>query len=100
MPDCPYATSVHHEGALCPMDVGDHLTAWKALTLITPTLLFLSLSVLLASLPLSTCRSIWRWMPFTKNVTNPQSTYPVHNLYIPHALQEAFASGIVHPKLF
>lgn len=97
MSDCPFMT---HEEVLCPMDLIDHLNAWKsAFVTVAPavTTLFFVLGVVvlvLAAVP---------QFLFTRRKPIPvlqrqlrERTYA----FSYRLLQELFSNGILNPKVF
>jgi hypothetical protein len=97
MTDCPFMA---HEEVICPMNLSDHIGAWKSVFLSTiPTLTLLlavaGIAVFVASVAPNLLRKIeyaspplQRWLEFR--------TYTFS--YRP--LQELFSNGILHPKVF
>lgn len=96
--DCPFMSS---EGVICSMDLGEHLEAWKSFSLAAPIVILLFLLVSFVRTLYISCahlfsqfRSVWEIL-----LTQIQKRNLVY-IPIPNHLQEAFASGILHPKLF
>lgn len=98
MTDCPFMA---YEEVFCPMNLADHIGAWKSVftsTTLTPTLLLavVGVALLVASIAPNLLRKkihyfstpIPRWLEIR--------TYTFS--YRP--LQELFSNGILHPKLF
>jgi len=97
MSDCPFMA---HEEVICPMDLADHIGAWKSAFLAaTPTtVLLLSVAgavVLVASFAPHLLSSRGRPIPVLHRQLR-ERTYSFS--YRP--LQELFSNGILHPKLF
>lgn len=98
MSDCPFMS---HEETLCPMTLIDHIEAWKSVFLaVVPAFVLLVLVVaavsrVVAVLPLFL---IWRKKatPIILYARLRERTYS----YGKRPLQELFATGILHPKLF
>ncbi|MCA9367835.1 hypothetical protein KC887_06280 [Candidatus Kaiserbacteria bacterium] len=98
MTDCPFMA---HEQVLCPMNLVEHIAAWKAaFTLVLPILyILLGLGVVLVGLPSLAphlLHQVKLWTLHQSPTARPTKwiTYPVR------AYQELFASGVLHPKLF
>jgi hypothetical protein len=97
MTDCPF---VVHDEVICPMDLADHLVAWKSVfTAVSPTLLLLlgltGFVALVASVAPNLLRKISYASPPIQRWLEVR-TYTFS--YRP--LQELFSNGILHPKLF
>lgn len=96
MTDCPFASQTK---VICPMDIADHLSAWKSMFLSTiPTVLFLLAGALLVT-AITTAPHLWvRGMSLlvVYFIQSPIRTYS----HCYRALQELFSNGILHPKLF
>ena len=97
MSDCPYMA---HEQVICPMNLTDHIGAWKSAFLSTaPTLTLLiaaaGMAVLLASVAPNLLRR-------KLHVSQPLSRWLRARIYTfsYRPLQELFSSGILHPKLY
>jgi hypothetical protein len=101
MSDCPFMT---HEEVLCPMNLSDHITAWKSVffTLIPPTitmLLVLGLAVFIVSITTRYIRKLNRhWISILILVKWRQLKNEIHS-YFYRSHQELFARGILNPKL-
>jgi len=96
MTNCPFMSRGE---VVCPMNISDHLGAWKAMFVSTiPTVLFLLAGALLvsaiATAPYLVASKIKRLIVYY--LQPPIQTYT----YCHRALQELFSSGILHPKLF
>lgn len=92
---CPFMT---HEEVLCPMNLFDHIKAWKAIffNLIPSALTLLSIALLIAStVPHLLKKHLLYLMPIRK-CRPPSDTYT----YTIRAFQELFSNGILHPKIF
>lgn len=97
MSDCPYMA---HEQVICPMNLADHIGAWKSVFLSTASTLTLliaaaGMAVLIASVApnliqrkVHESQLLCRWLR--------ARTYTFS--YRP--LQELFSNGILHPKLY
>ena len=97
MENCPFMA---HEEVLCPMSFAEHLEAWRAafLAIAPTTLLLLSLLVaapLLIAVAPNLLAQKFLLQPVLTRVQR-ERTYT----YNRRALQEYFASGVLHPKLF
>ena len=94
---CPFMT---HEATLCTMSIFDHFGAWKSAFLAIVPIFTLILSalagaiILFAQAPNLLAQQRYRTPPLPKYLV--ERTYSFS--YRP--LQELFASGILHPKLF
>ena len=97
MTDCPFMT---HAEVICPMNLADHIGAWKSVfTSIAPTLTLLlavaGVAVFIASIAPNLLRKIqyasppmYRW-------------HQVRTYTFPYRpLQELFSNGILNPKLY
>ena len=97
MSDCPFMA---HEEVICPMNLADHIEAWKSVFLSTvPTLALLlavaGVAVFVASVAPNLLRKIqYASPPLCRWVQTRTYTFS----YRP--LQELFSNGILHPKLF
>ena len=97
MSDCPFMS---HEVMICPMNLADHIGAWKSVFLsVAPTLTLLlaaaGFGVLAACVAPNLLQRICyasppqnRWLEFERYTFSYRS------------LQELFSSGILHPKLY
>lgn len=98
MVDCPF---MHHQETICPMNLADHLGAWKGVFLaIAPSVLLLLVGsafvIGIASVaPNLLQRTLFHPIPIPMRVLT-ERTYS----YVHRPLQELFANGILHPKLF
>jgi len=97
MTDCPF---MEHGEVICPMNVVDHMEAWKSAFLsVVPALTLLlavaGLAVFIASVAPNLLRKIQYAAPPSSRWLQAR-TYTFS--YRP--LQELFSSGILHPKLF
>jgi len=95
---CPFMV----EGsALCQMSFAEHLSSWKELSLATPLLLLIVL-LLPTVHPLRFCPSLFFRQVCA--VWQLDTNSPRVKTFIagttPHYLQELFAQGLLHPKLF
>lgn len=97
MNDCPFMA---HEEVICPMNLAEHIGAWKSVFLSTiPTLTMLLAIAGVAIFVTSVAPNL---LYKTRYTSPPQlrwrevSTYTFS--YRP--LQELFSNGILHPKLF
>jgi len=97
MTDCPF---MERGEVICPMNLADHIGAWKSAFLSTvPTLtLFLAVAgvaILVASIAPNLFRKTrYSSPPLTRWLQTRTYTFS----YRP--LQELFSNGILHPKLF
>jgi len=97
MTDCPFMA---HEEVICPMDLADHMEAWKSVFLsVVPTLTLLlaatGIAVFVASIP----PNLWRRISYPATLLPRWLRFKIYTFsYRP--LQELFSSGILHPKLF
>lgn len=96
MTDCLLAS---HEEVICPMDIADHLGAWKSMFLSTiPTVLLLLAGALLVTAITTAPHLLVGGMRLLVVYFIQPSVRTYTHCY--RALQELFASGILHPKLF
>ncbi len=95
MSDCPFMA---HEEVLCPMNLADHIDAWKtAFVAIAPTIVFL-LTVTVAFI-VSVAPFLFRPKRNTIPILYRQFLQRRYS-YSYRPLQELFSNGILHPKLF
>jgi len=98
MSDCPYMS---HEAVLCPMNLLDHIDAWKAAFIsIAPTLFTLAglliSAIVVVSVAPNLLRKVRLWL-----LKVPIHRHPAQFArFIVRPLQELFSNGILHPKLF
>ncbi len=97
MSDCPFMS---HEEVLCPMNLADHIGAWKSVFLaVTPTIVLLlvvagAIAFVATTAPhlfVSRCKPI----PILYRHLR-ERTYT----FAYRSLQELFSNGVLHPKLF
>lgn len=97
MPDCPFMA---HEEVLCPMNLMDHVGAWKSTFLsIMPSLILLLAAtggVLLAAIQ---APNLLRRVHYTSPPLARSIREKVYSFYY-RALQELFSKGILKPKLY
>ncbi len=94
--DCPFMS---HEEVICPMNLTDHLEAWKSVFLSTlptliPLLAFAGIAVFVTSVAPNLLRKIEYASPPLQRWLEVR-TYTFS--YRP--LQELFSNGILHPKV-
>ena len=97
MTDCPFMA---HEEVICPMNLADHIGAWKSAFLaVTPTLVLLFFAAGAVAFVASVAPHLFalkcRLIPILHKQLR-ERTYAFS--YRP--LQELFASGILHSKVF
>lgn len=97
MTDCPFMA---HAEVICPMNLADHMGAWKSVFLSTvPTLTLLlavaGIAVFVTSVAPNLLRKIEYASPPLQRWLEAR-TYTFS--YRP--LQDLFSSGIIHPKVF
>ena len=97
MSDCPFMS---HEEVVCSMSIADHIGAWKSAFLaVAPTVVLLlavvGAGVLIASVAPHLFALKYKPIPILHRQLR-ERTYTFS--YRP--LQELFANGILHPKLF
>lgn len=97
MSDCPFMS---HEEVLCPMNLADHLGAWKSAFLaIAPAIVLLLAEVAVVATVISIapnlCTQRYKPIPIVHRFLR-ERVYT----YSYRPLQELFSSGILHPKLF
>lgn len=97
MTDCPF---MEHSEVICPMNLADHMVAWKAAFVsVVPTIVTLLLVAGAVAFIASTAPFLFgpkrKPIPIRLNVLRTR-TYSFS--YRP--LQELFSNGILHPKLF
>jgi hypothetical protein len=93
MPDCPFMT---HEEVLCPMDLASHLSAWKLAFQVTTPFVILLIAMACVALvsPHFFAPKLERIPIVYRRLREKIYTFT----YRP--LQELFANGILHPKVF
>lgn len=97
MSDCPFMS---HEEVWCPMNLADHLGAWKSIYLaIVPSvaLLFAVAGAVAIAILIVPSLFAQRYKPIPIRYRFLRERVYTYS-YRP--LQELFASGILHPKLF
>lgn len=97
MSDCPFMS---HEEVLCPMNLADHIGAWKSAFLsVTPTIFLLLAAAGAVALVISTAPHLLvpkrKPIPIRLKLLRERTYSFSYRL-----LQELFSSGILHPKLF
>lgn len=95
MADCPFMSNVE---VVCPMNLADHIGAWKSVFLsVVPslTLLLASVVIAVASVAPNLLRKIQYASPPSQRWLQKR-TYT----FSCRPLQELFSSGILHSKLF
>lgn len=97
MSDCPFMA---HEEVICPMDLADHLAAWKSVfQAVAPTIVLLIAAAGAVALAVTVAPHLFtskrRPVPILPRLLR-ERTYSFS--YRP--LQELFSSGILHPKVF
>lgn len=97
MSDCPFMT---HEEVVCSMNIADHIAAWKSAFLaVTPTLVLLLTVV--GAVVFATSTAPHLFAPKRKSIPILHKQLRERTYTFPYrALQELFANGILHPKLF
>jgi len=97
MTDCPFMS---HEEVVCPMNLADHIGAWKSVFLaVAPTISLISVIAGLVAFAYAIASNLLfrrRYTLFKKSFCHKERTYTFS--YRP--LQELFSNGILHPKLF
>lgn len=97
MSDCPFMS---HEEVVCSMNLTDHIGAWKStFNLIVPSFTLLLLAVVTLVTIVSIAPNLLRKKEF---VSPPSYRWIIQRTYTfsYRPLQELFANGILHPKLF
>ena len=97
MTDCPFMS---HEETICPMNLADHIGAWKsAFMSVLPSLTLLlamaGSALLLATIAPNLLKPIRYLSPLPLRNIN-QKTYTFSH----RKHQELFSNGILHPKLY
>lgn len=94
MTHCPFMT---HEEVLCPMDLADHIAAWKSAFLaVTPTVMVLLSAAALVVFFAPHVFVATRRPPILLHRQLRERTYT----FVYRPLQELFSNGILHPKVF
>jgi len=97
MVDCPFM--MPGEG-ICPMDLAEHVGAWKtAFQSVIPTLVLLLVSAGMATLVASVAPNLLRRVLYF--LPPPHSRLPMQIYTFSHRpLQELFSNGILNPKVY
>jgi len=97
MTDCPF---MEHGEVICPMNLTDHMEAWKSVFLsLVPTLTLLLAAAGMAVFVASVAPNLLRRISYSSSPRHRLLRYKTYNFsYRP--LQELFSAGILHPKLF
>ena len=98
MSGCPYMT---HEAVLCPMNLLDHIEAWKASFASIVPMLFtlwgcLIITFVIVSVAPHLVGKVRLWLLKVPIYRDQGHLYD----FIVRPLQELFSRGILHPKLF
>jgi hypothetical protein len=95
MSDCPFSA---HEEVLCPMNLADHITAWKTMFLaVAPvTIILLTGAVALLAAFSPVILGLRREVVTILYRQFRRKRYR----YSYRPLQEMFSSGVLHPKVF
>jgi len=97
MTDCPFMS---HEEVICPMNLADHMGAWKSVFLsVTPTLTLLLAVAGIAAFVTSIAPNLLQRIQYPLPSQNRWLQIRTYTFsYRP--LQELFSNGILHPKLY
>jgi len=97
MTDCPF---MEHGEVICPMNLADHVGAWKSAFLsVVPTLTLLLAAAVMAVFVASVAPNLLRRISYSSPPRHRLLRCKTYNFsYRP--LQELFSAGILHPKLF
>ena len=96
MTDCPFMA---HKEVICPMNLADHLEAWKSVFLSTTSTLTLLLAAAgIAVLITTIAPNILRKIKYASLLSQKWLEIRTYTFsYRP--LQELFSNGVLHPKL-
>jgi len=97
MTDCPFMA---HEEVICPMNLADHIVAWKSAFLSAVPTLTLLLAV--AGIAVSIASVAPNLLGKIQYISPPSCRWLETKAYtfIYRPLQELFSNGILHPKLY
>jgi hypothetical protein len=97
MSDCPFMS---HEEVICPMNLADHIGAWKSVFLsVAPTLTLLLAVAGIAVFVVSVAPNLLRMTQYASPLLHRYLRTRTYTFsYRP--LQELFSNGILHPKLY
>jgi hypothetical protein len=97
MTDCPFMA---HGEVICPMNLADHMGAWKSVFLsVVPALTLLLAVAGMTVFAASVAPNLLRRISYPAPLLQRWLRYKIYTFsYRP--LQELFSSGILHPKLF
>jgi branched-subunit amino acid permease len=97
MTNCPF---MERGEVICPMNLADHMGAWKSVFLsVAPTLTLLLTAAGMAVFVVSIAPNLLRRISYPALLLPRWLRYKIYTFsYRP--LQELFSSGILHPKLF
>lgn len=97
MVDCPFMA---HEEVICPMNLADHIGAWKSVFLATVPALTLLLAITgVAVSVISVAPNLLRKIEYASPPLQRWLAVRIYSFsYRP--LQELFSNGILHPKVF
>jgi hypothetical protein len=97
MSDCPFMSSGE---VLCSMNPTEHISAWKsAFYSVIPTLTLLVLAAGVAALVASVAPNLLLKRRYVEPILRSYLQERIYTFFY-RPLQELFASGILHPKLF
>ncbi|MCA9364231.1 hypothetical protein KC727_03355 [Candidatus Kaiserbacteria bacterium] len=97
MSDCPFMS---HDEVLCPMNLIDHIGAWKSAFLaVVPTIVFLLIGAGAVALTVSLAPHLisprYKPIPILPRMLRERTYSFFYRLF-----QELFSNGILNPKLF
>jgi len=96
MSDCPFMS---HEEVICPMDVADHLNAWKSVFLaIAPSVILLFSLAGAALLFVTKAPHLTRKILLSTTIVLKTFADQIA-LFITRAWQELFSNGVLNPKV-
>jgi hypothetical protein len=97
MSDCPF---VSHEEVICPMNLADHIGAWKSVFLsVVPAITLLLAVGGIVGLMVSVAPNLLRRLQYTSPPTLKWLQFRTYTFYY-RAFQDLFSSGILNPKLY
>lgn len=97
MPNCP----VMKMAVICQMNPLEHILAWQSMFTFAPNQNnTLALLLLLLASTLGVIRTPARYAAFLLKISPLRRQYELARASFVPSLQEAFSSGILHPKIF
>jgi hypothetical protein len=97
MSDCPFMS---HEEVICPMNLIDHIGAWKSVfvTFIPTAITFLLTLAVAILLGTKSPHFLYKWIPIAVCIHIQRLRHSTYT-YTVRPFQELFSDGILNPKL-